>query len=250
MARYGAPMRLLSLLLVFALAGPARAVSLFIAAPPVSPQLTAAEAQTVSRLVETQVRTRLAEATVVTAASVNRSLELAALSSCLGGDDGSCVSELAGALGVDYIVTSHLGRVGDISLVTVSIYQAERSSVVAQASRQLRDKSAVLGALPALVDQALSEAGLMEATPASGWVPLAALGAGGAGFILLAGGAALTHLWVWLNMAKPYRDGLLTRDEAARWEKNRAAWWALPSLGYAAGALALAAGGVGYALSE
>jgi len=53
-------------------------------------------------------------------------------------EDVSCVAEIAGALGVDEILTGGIGRLGEIYLVSLKLIDQHNASVVARSQRKLK----------------------------------------------------------------------------------------------------------------
>jgi len=66
----------------------------------------------------------------------------------LGCDSSSCVTELAGALGVDYVAAADVGPLGDVLVLNVKVLDARKGVSVARASRQVASSSE----LPMAVD--------------------------------------------------------------------------------------------------
>lgn len=91
------------------------------------------------------------------------------------GADSSCVAELAGALGVDFVLSGSVVRSESGYLANLRILATRDGRAVAQASERLSTEAALLdwldAAAPALRAQALGEA------PAARWVPAVAGGA-------------------------------------------------------------------------
>jgi len=71
----------------------------------------------------------------------------------LGCADGSCVAELAGALGVELLATADVGRLGDAVVVGLRVLDARRGSVLGHAQRTVHAD----GEIPAAVRQIVSE---------------------------------------------------------------------------------------------
>lgn len=212
-----------------------------------------------SRLVESEVRRAAPDLHVVTVKALNASLEVAAAKACLGTEDASCMADLAGAFGVDYVVTSYLGQVGSQRVFTLSVFRSADALVLAQASRRVPadDEGALLDAAGPLVREVLAPTGTRLA-PAARTAPLppaqaaapepsalpTALLVGGvvAGGLAIVGGAAAHAVGIFAYQV-PYDDGRLDREAAGRWEKDAPLWLGAPFAAYVAGA-ALIAGGV------
>jgi hypothetical protein len=78
----------------------------------------------------------------------------------LGCSDASCLSEIAGAMGADRLISGNLGRIGGSLVVYLTSVDPKRARVVATVSERLTRASdeAFLDALPGFVDQLLAEA--------------------------------------------------------------------------------------------
>lgn len=90
--------------------------------------------------------------------------------------EGGCVTELAGALGVDYLATAKIGKLGNSYLMSMRLMSVKSGSTVGSVSERLRENSeeAFLDALPAAVAAVIKQAGLETATTAPAAVPDAA----------------------------------------------------------------------------
>ncbi|MBK7858671.1 MAG: hypothetical protein IPJ65_08625 [Archangiaceae bacterium] len=70
-------------------------------------------------------------------------------------DDTSCMSELANALGTDFVMLGSVGKVGDSYLVSTRLVEAARSKVTARASVQAKSPNALLEAIWRATQQTL-----------------------------------------------------------------------------------------------
>ncbi len=110
----------------------------------------------------------------------------------LGCDDssGSCIAELAGALGADGVITGSIGKVGEVLVCSVKVIDA-RARVIATATVSSSDEGHLLDALDGAVAQLTAQLGaaypgrLSRGTsrawallPAAAGVVLAAVGVG------------------------------------------------------------------------
>ena len=104
----------------------------------------------------------------------------------LGCDDDSCAAEIAGALGVDRLVTGAVGKVGDTYLLTLQLLDVKSAHVTGRTSESLTGK---VDDLVAAVKRDVPE--LLAQDPAIGGAPPVRLGfwLGGGGVALLAAGA-------------------------------------------------------------
>lgn len=71
----------------------------------------------------------------------------------LGCDSTSCVTDLAGALGVDFVASADVGPVGDVLVLNLKVLDATKGAAVARASRQVGSTSE----LPLAVDSITRE---------------------------------------------------------------------------------------------
>lgn len=76
----------------------------------------------------------------------------------LGCEDAVCLSEIAGALGVDRIVHGSVGRVGSSLVVYLTLVDRKRGTAVGSVSERLKSSSdeAFFDALPSIVSRLLS----------------------------------------------------------------------------------------------
>ena len=71
-------------------------------------------------------------------------------------DSQSCMAELAGALGVDFVTSGQVGKLGERRLITVSLINTKLAKTERSASRQvLGDEGALLDAMDAVAAQLL-----------------------------------------------------------------------------------------------
>jgi len=77
----------------------------------------------------------------------------------LGCSDTGCLSEIAGAMGADRLVSGTVGRVGKSLVVYISSVDSKKATAVATVSERLMSISdeAFLDALPGFVRQLLAE---------------------------------------------------------------------------------------------
>lgn len=110
----------------------------------------------------------------------------------LGCSDDSCLSEIGGALGVDYLLSSEVSQVGDVWLLSFVLLDAR----AARALSRTTQKAAALSDLVELVAPGITEALKPIFAKRPGGAPSAEVGASSspgrvAGYVLDAGGAAL-----------------------------------------------------------
>jgi len=158
----------------------------------------------------------------------------------LGCNDTSCLAEIGGALGVDELVTTEVGKLGSQLVVNLARIDIRKARAVTRTSRQVADVDALVAALdgavaelyggaappPAVVEE---EEGVRVAPWVTTGLGVLALGVGG-----LLYGDALAGA-----------DEPLLQDEADALEGR-----GNTGLGLALGGAALAAGGVLWLVSE
>lgn len=129
-------------------------------------------------------------------------------------DSSSCLAEIAGAIGVDYLLIGSVGRVGDMALLTLKLVAARSGEARASVAEQVpwHDGKGVFEAVPNLLRQLLRNGGFQapDVTPpraappvaqAPAWKrPLLGVGAaalgGGGGVLVLGVACALTAVLV------------------------------------------------------
>ena len=95
-------------------------------------------------------------------------------------EDSQCLAELGGALGVDYLISGQLGRLGKRYRLDLRLIDARRSRVVASEGDFLEGGEDGLGdATIAMLKRLLQQGGLREQVVASGSTPVATEPAGG-----------------------------------------------------------------------
>jgi TolB-like protein len=108
---------------------------------------------------------------VIGATDIKAMLGFEGVKASLGCTDVSCVAELGGALGVDYLVSGVLGRLGSKILITAKLIDVKNMNVVRRASVKMPDNEDVfdvgihdiviqlLGPDPAVANRRLPKAG-------------------------------------------------------------------------------------------
>ena len=72
----------------------------------------------------------------------------------MGCDDTSCLAEIGGALGVDYILGGNVAKLGQVFLINLRLVSATRAEVVGGVSRSVKgDESALVTAIPEAVGE-------------------------------------------------------------------------------------------------
>ena len=117
----------------------------------VSPEL----AEGITDDVVIEVRRRVPRATVVSAEEIRSMIGFEQQKSKLGCQETSCLAEIGGALGVDFLLTGSLARFGSTYLLSLQLVETRAAQVKRQASFQLQGKSddALLAAVRKAVEQ-------------------------------------------------------------------------------------------------
>lgn len=116
----------------------------------------------------TETYSRRPELHVVAASDLQKLLELEATKSSMGCDDATCLSEIAGAMGARYVVFGSVGRLGDLLVVTLNVFDAERAEAVQRHTIQVRDAERVPEELEVVV---LGKERSAPSAPAASAVP-------------------------------------------------------------------------------
>lgn len=149
--------------------------------------------------------------------------------------DDNCLADLAGALGAELVVSGSVGKLGELLVVTVSLYDAALQASVAKRKVEDKDLAALSPKLDAAVDDLLGRQQSM-ATSTSG-------GVGPVPVIVLVSGAVLV---VGGGLAAGY-GYLVSSDPAAPGTEKETAAIAFP-LGVAVAGVGVAAVVVGVIL--
>lgn len=88
---------------------------------------------------------------VVSADDIRRLADLEAQKQALGCDQSSCLAEIAGALGARYVVFGRMGKLGDVLLVQLNLFDAEEARAIAREDLRV----ASLSEVPAAIDPAV-----------------------------------------------------------------------------------------------
>lgn len=181
---------------------------------------TQAKDPTTARIVDGATGAALAKALpdveVVSADVLSAVTEVEAARQCLAVEaTSSCLSELAGALDVDYLVRVQVASLDHQLVLTLVLIDGRQVRVVGQGQRMARkgNHAALLSSLPGLVREVASSAGLP--TSPSPYVTPAVVG--GVGVVVAGAGAAVLAGRGVASGA--YADGALSRDDAVRFEQ-------------------------------
>jgi hypothetical protein len=228
--------------------------------------LKAAETETTAATVNSLVTIALSEDEALDVIASSDLAEMAGVEAqkqALGCDtEGSCLAELADAMGAELIVYGDIGRLGGLVIVNLHLFDATAAAPVNRVTVETTDEAALPGELrrgvrnlvaPAVGRQpevavATVQEPEPEPEPASvAWLPWGVAAGGG---VMIVGGLALATIgavpWFGLQGSKDALDsaaaGIDSRSGAAELEAlaaagkaaeaDRAAWngWGMPSL--------------------
>jgi hypothetical protein len=102
---------------------------------------------------------RYPKAAVLSGADIREMIALEAEKQAAGCDDASCLSEVAGALGAELIVTGQVGRLGDRYVVTMNLISVNDARAVGRETVELGSLSAAPGAVRPAVDKLVEPMG-------------------------------------------------------------------------------------------
>jgi len=184
---------------------------------PVGGDVDPSMAVTLGRAVETAVRDALPNDEIMTAASLQTSVEVSQLQDCTSDEAvGACVSELADAANADLVVRPHLGRLGDELLLTMTLTAGSSARLLSQAQRRVEaDRpSGLLDVIPGLVRQSVGDAGLGRVGPRPAPIVPIGVAVGGA----VGAGLGVIVLAVRAGAAEKYDGADLDRGSAVAFE--------------------------------
>lgn len=176
--------------------------------------------QTLSRAVETAVAAALPRAEIMSATTIETSIELSQLRDCASDAAVSnCLTDIADAANAEIVVRPHLGRLGDELVLSMSVLEGPTARLLSQGQRRVRVDApgALLDAIPRLVRDVATDAYLLQPRVKKGppVVPITvgvigAAVAGGGVFALVARNAIATD----------YENGDASADDARFYEEN------------------------------
>lgn len=108
------------------------------------------EVETLTSLITAHLA-RYPQLDVLSGADIKRLVDLEAQKQSVGCDEGSCLSEIAGAIGAQLVFFGQAGRLGGTIVVTLNVFDAVKGQAVGRQPIEARD----LGQLPALVGPAI-----------------------------------------------------------------------------------------------
>lgn len=104
---------------------------------------------------------------VLGSSDVQAMLDLEQQKQALNCDENNCLAQLGGALGVPYLLTASLGKVGGKLMLNIKIIAVDEAQVVNRLTRIFKDEGALLEGLHGVVDGLLAGAFKVESPPAS-----------------------------------------------------------------------------------
>jgi len=91
----------------------------------------------------------------ITKDEIQKLLEHAEQKQAMGCDDTSCLAEIGGALGVDFLVSGGVGRLGGVYMVSLKLIDVRNAKVVSRQEREVRGSEEELIAASRAAAQAL-----------------------------------------------------------------------------------------------
>jgi hypothetical protein len=85
---------------------------------------------------------------VITSADLGALVNLEAERAATGCDTTSCLAEIAGAMGTRFVIFGTVGRLGDVTLVQLSLYDSEAARPVAREEVRAKDEGELLDTVP------------------------------------------------------------------------------------------------------
>jgi TolB-like protein len=168
--------------------------------------------------------TRHADIQVVTSDELKQMMELEGEKQALGCDDTSCLGEIAGAMGAQYVLFGKAGRFGELFVVQVNLFDSTQAKAVTRQEIQERELEQVAERVQPAVDAIVAHiTGAPVVTPevsSGGLSPLLLVGAGvGATGLVVAGasGAGLAVFLLQLGDPKSLRADKTTAADLAPW---------------------------------
>jgi hypothetical protein len=133
---------------------------------------------------------------VLTASDLRRLAALEGEKQAVGCDAASCLAEIASAMGAEYVVFGSIGRVGEIVVVELSLFEAAKARPVGRRDLKAQTTGGILEAIPRevhLLAGDLLPPWVEQAPRDSGVSPLLVVGGviAGVGAVVALGGGAL-----------------------------------------------------------
>ena len=187
----------------------------------------------------------------ITSADMQAMAQIDASKASMGCEESSCLAEIASALGARYVIYGRVGRLDDVILLQLSLFDASVGKPVARQETQGTQLKELSANLPRLMNDllrplggpAVSAAAVVETSPVEQAAqPLSALARAGGG-VAAVGVVGAVALGAWaLGL-----DGDLGASEASLEKKQFAYDWGWLIAGGAIAGVVVAAGGAGMA---
>jgi TolB-like protein len=95
-------------------------------------------------------------------------------------DNAACVANIAGSLGVDFAATAEVGRLGELTVLTLNVVNVKTGGSAVRARQTVRSDGELIGAADALANEVAATLAPQPAkgNPALKWTGVAALAVG------------------------------------------------------------------------
>lgn len=187
----------------------------------------------------------------ITSADMQAMAQIDASKASMGCEESSCLAEIASALGARYVIYGRVGRLDDVILLQLSLFDASVGKPVARQETQGTQLKELSANLPRLMNDllrplggpAVSAAAVVETSPVEQAAqPLSALALAGGG-VAAVGVVGAVALGAWAFGL----DGDLGASETSLEKKQFAYDWGWLIAGGAIAGVVVAAGGAGMA---
>ncbi len=122
---------------------------------PVGESVDAATIATIASLVSVELA-RDTRYDVLSAGDVKRMTQFSAEKQDVGCTDDGCLAELAGALGANLIVYGDVGKLGDVLVVNLNVFDAKKARAESRVSIQVTDPGELPARIPAATKQLIA----------------------------------------------------------------------------------------------
>lgn len=141
-----------SLLIATALSAAPSATSILVTDLKVTSDVSPDVGSVIGRIVTARL-SKYPGAEVLSGADIRQMIELEAEKQAAGCDDASCLSEVAGALGAEIIVTGQVGRLGESYIISLSVIDVGAATAVARETAELDSIEDAPGVVRPMVDR-------------------------------------------------------------------------------------------------
>ncbi len=175
----------------------------------------AATARIIDGLMTDALHRHSAEIELLTAADMRQMLDLEAQKQDLGCSDESCLSELAGAMGARYVVFGQVGKLDNLTLVQLSLFDSREARSLGRQEIRTEHMASLADSVQPAVDALLAPLLSEPSHEPAAMTTLSIVGAGLAGVGLLAAlGLGGTALWMDSQLGRPASevDALTKQD--------------------------------------